>query len=251
MLLFQVSGAERLEEPVSFGWHVSDDVVSVDISVTEVGTGSCWAALVTGSNWLSIEIVGLIDHLTNANNHVRGRAIMAHELRHQVTIIVDVLDVRSTHGEGSVVHMNRVRLLAKRTIRFRLEDDTNSLVVNKVGSHTIGNTNKFLAFGAVASGAFAHGGDNLDVSMGEISITGLTILRDDTSGGSISSFAEKTSVGSDGIAVFGVLIVCFKDVNSSRNGGKDINGGFAQVRKRLRRTDSRLMKISKSNVRLR
>ena len=34
VLLFQVSGAERLEEPVSFGRDFTDNVVSFGISVT-------------------------------------------------------------------------------------------------------------------------------------------------------------------------------------------------------------------------
>ena len=152
--LLEVRRAERLHEPVDalarrrVGHDVLPERAARGVRVREVRAGAARRDRGVGvarGHLVAEEVVRLLDELARALDHRFGRARAAHEVDHEVAVVVDVVHVRAREGRARRGHRERVRLPVHRAVALRLEDDADRRGVEQVRAHAVGHAGEHVA----------------------------------------------------------------------------------------------------------
>ena len=101
---FHVSRAERLVEPIVLDARkTTHGPKTFGVGVAKVSSDRCGTIAVATAKGLSAKIVGLLDVLSDPSDHGGGRLGFGHELAEHLTIVVDVVDVGSSHESSATV----------------------------------------------------------------------------------------------------------------------------------------------------
>lgn len=217
-----MSRAERLVKPIGLGRELGSDVLAIGIGVSEMCTDFGGISAVSRSDELALEVVGGLDHLAGTDNNVGCGVVTCHEASKALTVIVDVLKMRSSDGSSIVVDVEgEGLLLGDGSVGLRLDDDTDCRVIREVGTHAVRDTGDLLAHALHTDGTLSDGSDRLEGSMWEVDVTRLSVDDFDTRDSGVGGLRDQGSDGSDGVAILHVLLESVDDILSTRDRRQD------------------------------
>jgi hypothetical protein len=130
---------------------------------------------------VAVEVVGGLDDVARILDEGRRGAVVRHELREALALVVDVHDVRPREGRAGLrVHDERVRVPAadlaappvQGPVGLALEDEADRVVIKKIGAHAVGHADEHVARVRVD---LADGGQDLQGAVRVVRVARLAV----------------------------------------------------------------------------
>mmetsp|Transcript_20621 Transcript_20621/g.39166 ORF Transcript_20621/g.39166 Transcript_20621/m.39166 type:complete len:383 (+) Transcript_20621:1434-2582(+) len=224
MSFLHVGRAERLVKPIVLDarkrqfsiWVIKGTLhnpFTGGVGATILRTNFRWTFAVSATEWFSLEVVSFLDVLTSPNNHVRCRVCLFHVFRKEVSVIIHVLNVRTSNEGGSVVDRVRPRFIdSKGAVGFALVNHAYRFIIEKIRSHTIRPSDQCFSVRFIANRAFTNSGNRLDLTKRKIDISRLAIFHKRSGDGCISGFNNQICDGSNRVPFGFVLLKVFEEL---------------------------------------